>query len=163
MEERKAKIAEINQSMEEAQRELAREHAKLKPLQEEEASLSAQMKQLVILEAQTKDSDGQIVNMGERDTLPVDYMSKEGDLNSVRATAGSSPVSSISNVSAGSAPQLDDHQIDEDFNPRPNRGRDNGILKVSSDRTVKFADEVDQVSSLCPCVRVSVCPRVQAN
>ena len=145
MEERKSKIAEINQSMEEAQRELAREHAKLKPLQEEEVSLSAQMKQLVILEAQTKDADGQIVNLGERDTLPVDYMSKEGDLNSVRATAGSSPVSSISNVSAGSAPQLDDHQDDE-FSAR--RPRDNGIFKAPTDRTVKFADEVDQVSPL---------------
>ena len=66
----------------------------------------------------------------------------------MRATAGSSPVSSISNFSAGSAPQLEDNPVEDELNNRA-RTRDNGILKgvgAGSDRTVKFADEVDQVS-----------------
>ena len=117
----------------------------MKTLQEEESSLSSQMKHLVILEAQTKDSEVKIVNLGDTDTLPVDYISKEGDVNSIRATAGSSPVSSISNAS--SAPQMEDNQIED-----VTQLRDNGILKgvgASSDRTVKFSDEVDQVSRRC--------------
>ena len=91
-----------------------------KTLTEEEVSLSSQVKHLVILEAQTKDGDEKIVNLGDRDNLPVDYISKEGDVNSMRATAGSSPVSSISNAS--SAPQLEDTPTEEGGRPR-----DNGI------------------------------------
>ena len=145
----------MSRSVDEAQGELSREQLKLKPLQDEESELSAQVKQLAILEAQAKEpaAAGQIVNMSERDNLPEDFSSKDGDVLSVRATAGSSPVSSISNVSAGSAPQLDDNPTEDEFNSRPARPRENGILKApgtSNDRSVKFADQVDQVRPSSP-------------
>lgn len=119
----------------------------------EQSDLSSRLSSLTSTHTQMKDQS-KIVNITEKSLLPEDIgMVREGDVLSMRATDGSSPVSSLSNFSASSVPHLDDNEYNNILRTGAKSGDDsgsnnNGILKhqangdMTSDlRAVKFADQ----------------------